>query len=610
VGIKRLGLRAQAAAASLIVIVVLAGGGLAPNVRAAADPSDVVLVLDFSASILDDAANRNRFAAALDRMAARVDETVDELVAGDATVSIVQFATRALDYPGCADVRLLSDPAKVAAFAGCLRSVAAAYRQGLTAATTKRLGVDTNYVAAMERAAAHLPADSVRPALILFTDGRHDVKGIPAGAVQPARERLFGSRTPFALLPVGMGLAPSQRAALAAGLEALRIIKDMPACVSGAQFEWPQVVFDTADQAGNAVALALQNATCTFTVAPTPVPSPTPTPVPLAPLQGIRAIAGDGQVELSWSQPAAGGSAPKITDYRARCRAGEGDWIESTEGVSLEPKATVTGLTNGVAYQCEVAPVGTSTSAEVVWTPAGGITPIGKPAAPAKPTVEARNGAVAVSIGGPADPTSRYHLECSGDSGATWPATTDTSTGDNSAVVAPLTNGVDYVCRAFAENAIGISAASPLSDAVRPCSGPLECNGLLLPVLGGLGALLLGGILLALTALYRGRTTGYVIAVVDVVHSANVGHGSTLGIGFLRDPNARTITGIVADRGSTADIRIRRRRDGTFVVRDRSGRHEVADGDAVVVTDGTGGRHSLVLRAFDTNAASEVARRR
>jgi hypothetical protein len=277
--------------------------------------------------------------------------------------------------------------------------------------------------------------------------------------------------------------------------------------------------------------------------------------------------------------------------------------------VSLEPKATVSGLTNGVAYQCEVAAVGTS-SAEVGWTPAGGITPIGKPAAPAKPTVEAQNGAVAVSIGGAADPTARYHLECSGDNGTSWPARVDTSTGDNTAVVGQLTNGVSYVCRAFAENAVGISAASPLSDAVRPCSGPLECNGLLLPLVGALGALLLGGILIALVALVRGRTTGYVIAVVDVVHSANVGHGSTLGIGFLRDPAARTITGIVADRGSTADIRIRRRRNGGFVVRDRSGRHEVADGDPVVVTDGTGGRHSLVLRAFDTNAASEVARRR
>ena len=38
----------------------------------------------------------------------------------------------------------------------------------------------------------------------------------------------------------------------------------MPACISGAVFDWPQVVFQTADEAGNAVAVALQDATCTL----------------------------------------------------------------------------------------------------------------------------------------------------------------------------------------------------------------------------------------------------------------------------------------------------------------------------------------------------------
>ena len=155
-----------------------------------------------------------------------------------------------------------------------------------------------------------------------------------------------------------------------------------------------------------------------------------------------------------------------------------------------------------------------------------------------------------------------------------------------------------------------MSDASAISDSVRPCSGLLECNGLVLPIVGGLGALLAAGILLAFIALYRGRTTGYVLAVVDVVHSANIGHGSTLGIAFDRDPTSRAVTGIVSDRGATADVRIHRLRGGRFAVRDRSGRREVADGDPVAITDGSGGRHSLVLRAFDTNAASRVATRR
>ena len=117
----------------------------------------------------------------------------------------------------------------------------------------------------MEQAAKHLPPDAARPALILFTDGKHEVQGVPVSRVQPARDRLFGSRSPFALLPVGMGLNPTERDALESGLVNLRIIREMPACVSGAQFDWPQVVFESPDDAGNAVAVALQDATCTFT---------------------------------------------------------------------------------------------------------------------------------------------------------------------------------------------------------------------------------------------------------------------------------------------------------------------------------------------------------
>jgi hypothetical protein len=100
-----------------------------------------------------------------------------------------------------------------------------------------------------------------------------------------------------------------------------------------------------------------------------------------------------------------------------------------------------------------------------------------------------------------------------------------------------------------------------------------------------------------------------VIAVADIVHTANIGHGRNLGIAFTRDASRR-VTGIVADKGKDADVRIRRLRGGAFEVVDRTGTHHVGDGDPVVVADSVGVRHSLVLRAFATNAASEVASRR
>src|SRR5450759_3117011 len=112
------------AVAMLIVGALMLAGRLAPASLAQTPPdrSEVVLVLDFSASILADVANRNRFAAALDRIADRVDATSSDLSDGDAIVTIVQFATSAADYSGCTDLKLIESPQTVARFADCLRS--------------------------------------------------------------------------------------------------------------------------------------------------------------------------------------------------------------------------------------------------------------------------------------------------------------------------------------------------------------------------------------------------------------------------------------------------------------------------------------------------------
>jgi hypothetical protein len=205
---------------------------------------------------------------------------------------------------------------------------------------------------------------------------------------------------------------------------------------------------------------------------------------------------------------------------------------------------------------------------------------------------------------------SRYHYECSGDNGATWPGGIDASADSPTALIGNLTNGVDYLCRAFAANTTGLSDASPLSDLVKPCGSTLECNSSLLPIIGALLAVLLGGLLVAVIMLFRGRSQGHVIAVVDVVHTANIGHGSKLGIGFVLAPGTRRMIGIVADRGPHADIRVRQLRGGRFEVIDRVGKRVAADGEAIVVADSVGVRHALLLRAFATNAASAVATRR
>lgn len=606
---SRPGLQARAFATSLVAALLI-GSGPAPDVFAqtAPDRSDVVLVLDFSASILKEEANRNRFGAALERIADRVDATSSDLVAGDVTVTLVQFAARAAGYEGCTDMKLLGDADTVARFADCLRSVASAYRTGLDPALTRKIGIDTNYVAAMELAATHLPPDAVRPTLILFTDGKHDVRGVPVSQVQPVRDRLFGNRSPFALLPVGMGLDPKLIDGLETGLTRLRIISDMPACINGTVFDWPQVVFESPDEAGSAVAVALQDATCTFTAAPAPSPAPTPVPEPtVGVVQGIRLEARDGGIELTWATPAATSAA--VVDYRIRCRAGDGDWVEAQDGVSMETRAIVEGLTNGAAYQCEVAAVGSA--AMGTWTAAATTaTPLGRPAAPQEPSVEPLDRGLRIGVT-PGDGTgvSGYRYECSSDDGVTWGGGVEVGSTKTVAQVGNLANGVEYVCRAFATNATGISEASPVSDAVRPCGSPLECNAVLLPILGIVSVLLAGGLLVGFVGLYRGRSRGYVVAVVDVIHIANLGHGSRLGLRFVRDPDTRQVTGIVPDRSANAEIRIRQIRGGRFEVKDKSGRHVTVSGESIVAADSRGARHELTLRAFATNAASRVSHR-
>jgi hypothetical protein len=598
------------AVVTVAVAALLIAGRLAPTALAQNHPdrSDVVLVLDFSASILDDAANRNRFAAALDRIADRIDATSLDLVAGDTTVTIVQFATRAADYPGCLDLNLIESPDTVARLADCLREAAVAYRKGLDSALTAKIGVDTNYVAAMTVAERHLPADAIRPALILFTDGKHDVQGVSVEEVQPARDRLFGSRSPFALLPVGMGLSPTERPALESGLVNLRLIREMPACGSGSQIDWPQVVFDSPAEAGNAVAVALQNVTCTFTVAPTPTPTPapplTPPPTPGEP-RGIGLSPGDGRIGVNWVAPAT--TPAPIVDYRTRCRSGEGEWTDSNEGTSLETSAVVEGLTNGIAYECEVMAI--DATSEGSWTAASTIaTPVGRPPPPGRPAVQALDGGVRIQVpAADSSLVSDYRFECSGDEGRTWPTGVDVAaSGVASGEIRNLMNGTAYVCRAFAANAAGVSDPSEVSDVVRPCASLLECNPVVTPLLGILGFVLLGGLLAAIVALYRDRTRGYVVAVVDVVHTANLGYGSRLGIRFVRAQPRGTVTGIVSDRSRSADLRIRHRRGDHFEVTDRAVSYVTTSGQPVTIVDPLGVRHQVVLRRFSGATASAL----
>jgi fibronectin type III domain protein len=598
-------------AASTLAALLLAGGmlalGLVPATLAAGpDKAEVVLDFDMSGSILDDQTTRNQFATALQSIADSVDGQQRALIKGETRVSFIQFASKAMDVPHCTDMPLLGSPSTVTALSNCLRTVAAQYRSGGSAALTAAIGRDTNYVEAMQAAAKHLPPDAVRPTMILFTDGKHDVAGVPATQVAPTRDQLFGNRKPFALLPVGMGLDPKERPTLLAGLENLRTLNEMPACATGKALQWPEVVFQTPAEAGNAVAEALQNATCTFTAGPVAPPSAPPENL----VRDIQLEPRDGAAQVSWSPPSTVATDP-IVSYRIRCTADSGgDPVEITEPASPEQTAMVTGLTNGTPYHCEVA--ADTKKAKGEYAPADAtVTPSPKPAAPSKPTVEPLNGAVRISaVPGDGAAADALQYQCRPVDSTASPSTVDVETsGDTKATIGGLKNGTAYQCQAIASNASGFGPPS-VAASVTPCDGFLECNNLTLPVIAGLVGLIALAVLIGVVFLARNRTGNYVVAVVDTVHSANLGGGSDLGLALIGGPYARQLEGIAAAKGKKADVKIHKLRGDRFRVVDKRGSQEVHSGDAIVVESRNGVRHELVLRAFEGRAASQVTARR
>src|SRR5262245_56500950 len=143
------------AVGTLAMLLALVAGGLAPNVAAIGpDKSDVVMEFDFSSSITTNTKTRTQLAAAIDQIASRVRQTTGDLVQGDTTVSLVQFASRAADVRTCGDLQLFQSPLTVTHFADCLHNVAEQYRKGGSAALRTAIGVDTNYAAALQKAEA------------------------------------------------------------------------------------------------------------------------------------------------------------------------------------------------------------------------------------------------------------------------------------------------------------------------------------------------------------------------------------------------------------------------------------------------------------------------
>lgn len=100
------------------------------------------------------------------------------------------------------------------------------------------------------------------------------------------------------------------------------------------------------------VVVASANAKVDFTGVST-APGPTAPPVPT----GVVATAGNGRVTVRWNAPATNGGN-MITGYAVQYSSNDGrSWTTATVPATTRTSASVTGLTNGVAYVFRVAAV-------------------------------------------------------------------------------------------------------------------------------------------------------------------------------------------------------------------------------------------------------------
>ena len=136
---------------------------------------------------------------------------------------------------------------------------------------------------------------------------------------------------------------------------------------------------------------------------------------------------------------------------------------------------TITGLTNGVAYEVQVR-AGNSRG-DGSWSASTQATMPSQPAAPAAPALTPGNKSLGVTWSSPADNGSSitdFDVQYSSDSGATWtewkPSSTSTESADT---ITGLTNGTEYQVQVRATNAVGDSpwsasaTATPQASTVR-----------------------------------------------------------------------------------------------------------------------------------------------
>ena len=184
----------------------------------------------------------------------------------------------------------------------------------------------------------------------------------------------------------------------------------------------------------------------------------TPATVPSAPNAPSLAT-GNAQIMVSWSAPNANGAS--ITHYDLQHRI-SGSWtlVENISGTSR----TITGLTNGTAYQVRVRAA--NSAGDGSWSATATATPGATPNAPSAPSLTSSSGQITASWTAPGNngaAITHYDLRYREGGSGSWTTVEESS---RSRTITGLTNGRSYEFQVRAANSRGDGAWSSTATAV------------------------------------------------------------------------------------------------------------------------------------------------
>ncbi|MDD2819528.1 MAG: fibronectin type III domain-containing protein [Candidatus Nanopelagicales bacterium] len=175
----------------------------------------------------------------------------------------------------------------------------------------------------------------------------------------------------------------------------------------------------------------------------------------------LTATPSAGQVALAWNAPASPGGT--IADYEMQYRvSGDSTWVTFTDAIGTATGGTVSGLTNGTAYNFRVATILTTTVVSS-YTSVVTSTPRTSPSVVTDLAAAPGNRQIALTWTAPIDGGSAitdYAIQFKASADASWTTFTDPVIGTTGATVTGLLNATSYDFRVATTNVVGTSGYS------------------------------------------------------------------------------------------------------------------------------------------------------